>query len=88
MPKRATIVNAVSGSPGGLNQSSVTTRHAESPEDMSARVREAALSQRKSTSDLKGAKYFRDIMTVMRELIKGGEDKVTNCYNRFLERML
>ena len=59
MPKRATIVNAVSGSPGGLNQSSVTTRHAESPEDMSARVREAALSQRKSTSDYERRKVFQ-----------------------------
>ena len=59
MPKRATIVNAVSGSPGDLNQSSFTTRHAESLEDMSARVSEAALSQRKSTSDYERRKVFQ-----------------------------
>ena len=88
MPKRAIRVNAGSGSSGGLNQSSVTTRQAESPEDMSVRVNEAALSQRKSTSDYERSKVFHRYHDRNEIADKRRGRKGNNCYNRFLERML
>ena len=59
MPKTPKRVNVVSSSSAGLNQTSVTTRHAESPEEKSARAIAAALSLRTSITDYERAKVFQ-----------------------------
>jgi hypothetical protein len=79
MQKRAIRVNAESGSPDGLNQSSVTTRHVESPEDRTIRLNEAALSQRKSTSDYERSKVFQRYHDRNETADKRGEEKVISC---------